>query len=314
MVASAPWWVGALLAVVALVVLQGTSGLEVRPPAGPKGIGSFVVLEGLKLGASMLRWLVPPLLLLAACASFLRHRRSDAPTRRAATASTRMPRPVLAKVDESWDRNIRQQRAPRIEPLKAPVAPPSEWTLDVLTRMDWKRFEALTAAYYKHLGFRAETIQCGPDGGIDVKLFRGDAPKPAAIVQCKAWSSRPVGVKPVRELLGVMVHNNVDTGVFLTTSGFTGDAVDFAKSHRIALGSGDQLLGKLKALPEQARRQLLAVAVEGDWTTPSCPSCGTKMVVRHSEQKSFWGCVSFPRCRRTFPRKRVDEEAARAMS
>ena len=44
--------------------------------------------------------------------------------------------------------------------------------------MDWKRFEALTAAYYKHLGFRAETIQCGADGGIDVKLFRGDAASP----------------------------------------------------------------------------------------------------------------------------------------
>ena len=56
-----------------------------------------------------------------------------------------------------------------------PAERPVEWTKDVLTRMDWKRFEALTAAYYTHLGYRAETMQCGPDGGIDVKLFRGDA-------------------------------------------------------------------------------------------------------------------------------------------
>ncbi len=179
---------------------------------------------------------------------------------------------------------------------------------DVLTRMDWKRFEALTAAYYKHLGYRAETIQCGPDGGIDVKLFRGDAPTPAAIVQCKAWTSRPVGVKPVRELLGVMVHNKVETGVFLTTSGFTADAVEFAKGHKIALGTGEQLLGKLKALPDEPRRQLLEVAVEGDWTTPSCPSCGTKMVERQGGGKSFWGCSSFPRCRRTFPLRSEDRE------
>ena len=98
-------------------------------------------------------------------------------------------------------------------------------------------------------------------------------------------------MKPVRELLGVMVHNKVETGVFLTTSGFTADAVEFAKGHKIALGTGEQLLGKLKALPDEPRRQLLEVAVEGDWTTPSCPSCGTKMVERQGGGKSFWGCI-----------------------
>ena len=48
-------------------------------------------------------------------------------------------------------------------------------------------------------GFRSETIRCGADGGIDAKLYEGDAKEPTAIVQCKAWNSRAVGVKPVRE-------------------------------------------------------------------------------------------------------------------
>lgn len=100
-------------------------------------------------------------------------------------------------------------------------------------------------------------------------------------MQCKAWSNRPVGVKAVRELLGVMVHNKVHTGVFLATGSITPEAIELAKEHQIALGTGEQFVGKLKALSEDVRRGLLEIAVEGDWTTPSCPSCGTKMVLRN---------------------------------
>jgi len=107
-----------------------------------------------------------------------------------------------------------------------------------------------------------------------------------------------------------MVHNKVDTGVLLTTSSFTSEAMSFAKEHRIALAGGEQFLSKLLALPQEPRNRLLSVATEGNWTTPSCPSCGTKMVQRQGGGKSFWGCASFPRCRRTFP-LRSDESVAR---
>jgi hypothetical protein len=89
-------------------------------------------------------------------------------------------------------------RAPKPEPK------PTAWSLELLRRIEWKRFEELTAAFYRAIGLRSETIRCGADGGIDAKLFKGDSPDPTAIVQCKAWNARPVGVKPVRELLGVM--------------------------------------------------------------------------------------------------------------
>ena len=205
------------------------------------------------------------------------------------------PNAPPVELDETWDVDIQQRREPRFDPPPGVADRPSEWSAGVLDRMDWKRFEVLTAAYYKELGFRAETIQCGPDGGIDVKLFRGDEATPAAVVQCKAWSNRPVGVKAVRELLGVMVHNKVDTGVFLATGSFAPEAIEFAKGHRIALGTGEQFLSKLNALSEDPRRQLLEIAVEGDWTTPSCPSCGTKMILREGGGKRFWGCRAFPR-------------------
>lgn len=81
-------------------------------------------------------------------------------------------------------------------------------------------------------------------------------------------------------------------------------AVAFAKDHRIVLGTGDEFLAKFEALSDVSRRRLLDVALEGDWTTPSCPSCGTKMVRRQgSGGDAFRGCASCPRCRQTFQMK-----------
>ncbi len=182
--------------------------------------------------------------------------------------------------------------------------------MDVLHRMEWKRFEIVAAAYYRALGFRPETIRCGADGGIDIKLFRGGLPEAISLVQCKAWTSRPVGVKPVRELLGVMTNEKVKTGVFLTTSTYTQEAVKFAEGNKLVLIDGGQFLQKLKALPDTTAAELLRIATEDDWTTPSCPSCGVKMVLREGKQKSFWGCPNFPRCRQTFFYSEAERDTA----
>ncbi|MGB8857191.1 MAG: topoisomerase DNA-binding C4 zinc finger domain-containing protein [Burkholderiales bacterium] len=39
------------------------------------------------------------------------------------------------------------------------------------------------------------------------------------------------------------------------------------------------------------------MATEGEYSTPSCPSCGIKMLIRSGRQGNFWGCKNFPRCR-----------------
>jgi len=179
--------------------------------------------------------------------------------------------------------------------------PPQSWSIAILRMMDWKRFEILAAAYYRHLGFRVETVDRGPDGGIDATLFEGDAVTPYAILQCKAWDQR-VDVKPVRELLGVMAHRGIRRGIFLATSDFTSDAKAFATPNRIECISGQTLLSRVDALSSGVQRELLALACEGDWTTPSCPSCGVKTVVRTARDgRRFWGCPSYPRCKIAFP-------------
>ena len=123
--------------------------------------------------------------------------------------------------------------------------------MDALNILEWKRFELLCAKYYEAVGFKSETLRCGADGGIDVKLFKVDPSKPLAVVQCKAWNSHSVGVKEIRELLGVMAHEKVSRGIFVTTSTYTKDAREFGAANQIELLDGSGFLNKLLDLPKE---------------------------------------------------------------
>lgn len=189
----------------------------------------------------------------------------------------------------------------RAEADRADSNRPRAWTIEALRSLEWKRFELLCAKYYEAAGFFSETIRCGPDGGIDVKLYRVDPEKPLAVVQCKAWTNVAVGVKEIRELLGVMAHEKIGRGIFITTSSFTPQAIEFGSKNPLQLLDGMQFVEKLRSLPPERQSKLLQFAFEGDYKTPTCASCGVKLVRRQSKRGDFWGCVSYPRCRTTMP-------------
>lgn len=62
----------------------------------------------------------------------------------------------------------------------------------------------------------------------------------------------------------------------------------------------------LKRLPSDESQRLLAFATEGEWTTPTCPRCGKKMLARESAKGRFWGCPGFPKCRQTMATKKAE--------
>ncbi|MDT3672563.1 MAG: restriction endonuclease [Aromatoleum sp.] len=198
--------------------------------------------------------------------------------------------------------------ANRIEPRESRATTeafpsrPDAWSLDVLDRIEWKRFEDVCCAFYREKGIRAETTVLGPDGGVDVRLFQDDADptRVTSIVQCKAWNQQ-VGVKPVRELRGVMAHEKVHKAFFMAPNGYTDDARAFAAENRITLLDGKLILAMLQRLPAESSRRLLEFATEGDWTTPTCPKCGERMTGRESRRGPFWGCTTYPKCAGKLP-------------
>lgn len=170
---------------------------------------------------------------------------------------------------------------------------PTDWSLSLLQAIDWKRFEEVVAAYFRAKGLHCETQTHGADGGIDARIFARGADSPMALVQCKAWKNKPVGVAPIREMLGVMTHEKVARGFFMITGEFSLDALSFAESHRITLVSGEKFLEMIRVQPNEVQASLLEVATEGDYLVPTCASCGVKMIHRGK----FWGCANFPKCR-----------------
>lgn len=198
---------------------------------------------------------------------------------------------------------------PRERPVSEKDALPQTWSLDALRQLEWKRIEELCAAYYDAAGFRTEMQASGPDGGIDIKLYKNDPALPIAIVQCKAWNTRAVGVKEVRELLGVMAHVKVARGIFIATGGYTQEAQAFGAANPIQLLDCQALVDKLLALPGEQQAMLLRNAFTGDYRTPTCPSCGSKLRQRSGKRGAFWGCKGYPGCKTLIPIAREDAAA-----
>ena len=187
---------------------------------------------------------------------------------------------------------------------------PTKWSRDLISALEWKKFEDLCAEYFRLKKYKAKLTNNGADGGIDIYLFKDtySFTKHFAIIQCKAWNSRRVGVKPIRELYGVMTAEQSRFGIFITSGSYTKEAVDFSMGKKIKLISGDFFLRLINSLPKEQQQILLKKIIPGDYTTPSCPSCGIKMVERTAQKgnnvgQKFWGCRNFPKCRHTFNKK-----------
>lgn len=172
-------------------------------------------------------------------------------------------------------------------------------THQLLCSLEWKRFEDLCAGYFTEIGIKNNLTPLGADGGVDIQLYEDDASnKPTCLVQCKAYT-KPVGIKLMREFIGVMHLEKVSRGIYITTSGFNAAAVSAARENNIQLIDGYQLVNLIERLPVEIQDKLVKYVTAGDYTTPTCVQCGIKMVRRKSNDKEFWGCKNFPKCRRT---------------
>ncbi len=172
--------------------------------------------------------------------------------------------------------------------------------------LSWQDFEHLVGEAYRRKGYSADVIgsETG-DGGVDVVL-RGHGQK--ILLQCKHWQARQVGVKIVRELLGVVVSENADKGIVVTYGYFTHGARAFAqKNPRIELVDRtgvDELIQTVNGVAGVQQDQRPA-SMAGP-APPACPSCGSKMIPRTARKgqnagSQFWGCAKYPACRGTRP-------------
>jgi len=207
-----------------------------------------------------------------------------------------------AKVEPTLATNHRLARTLSEAP---PANASTHWSAAVFAAIEWRRFEAVVEALFEQAGFETRSQSHGADGGVDIWLHSKNAKGPVSVVQCKHWRGYPVTVKELREFLGVMASHGIKRGTFATTSRFTADALEFAKANGIHVQDGNGLLRLIAQRSPEQQARLLAVAYEGEYWKPTCASCGVKMVQRESRQDGapFWGCMNYPRCKRTLAMK-----------
>lgn len=180
-------------------------------------------------------------------------------------------------------------------------------SVDTLNDLGWKEFEDITGEYFRRRGYSVEeNLRPGADGGVDLRLRKNGQ---LILVQCKRWKKQKVKLQTVRELLGAITAEKAHSGILVTTSTFTSEAVTFARKHGIQLINGETLaagIGKAQGTNKKphARTAPPPMTPASAAPAPSCPRCGSPMLVRTAKQgqnagKDFWGCRSFPRCRGT---------------
>jgi restriction system protein len=175
------------------------------------------------------------------------------------------------------------------------------WSVQLLRRLEWRRFGELCRAYFEALGYRTESARCGSDG-LEIALYEAACGAPAMLVRCSARHACEIEVAELRELLAAVSARSAGQGMFVTSGAFTAGARDFAATLGLRLVDGAGFSAYLQALPAARSEALLALATRGDFTTPTCPSCDVKMIAQHarSSGEKLWLCPNYPRCDRTF--------------
>ena len=178
--------------------------------------------------------------------------------------------------------------------------------LSAVNEMPWRDFENHVAEVYRQLGYRVQELGGkGPDGGIDLRMERDGV---TTVVQCKRWKTWKVGVKPVRELFGVMTAEKADRALFITSGNYTADAMRFAEGKPIELIDGEEFTDLLRCYQKRAQSKSAmptAAAAKVDAPdSPICPLCQSPMLLRRATRgenagTEFWGCSTFPKCRGT---------------
>ena len=117
--------------------------------------------------------------------------------------------------------------------------------LDLIFQLGPRRFEHLVERLYDAMGFETTLTPPSRDGGRDIELAREEpGRRERGLVECKLYEL-PVGVKVVRDLLGVLVHPKQlsNKGTVVASSSFTKPARDFATADpRLELIGWSELL------------------------------------------------------------------------
>jgi restriction system protein len=181
-----------------------------------------------------------------------------------------------------------------VEPLKHSPNVPNLTVSEKLRKIDWFQFEKLMELIYRQRGYAVTRLGgANPDGGMDLIV---KSPTETFAVQCKHWRKWTVGVKEIREFLGALTDSKIPKGVFITLTGYSGEARQLADKHGIQILSESDIIRLLEKSGLVYSQEVSGLFSD---TRKYCPKCEKEMVLRTARVKGnqFWGCSNYPRCK-----------------
>ena len=137
------------------------------------------------------------------------------------------------------------------------------WSLDVFAAIDAQRFAAVCETWFSWAGFETRSETHRTHEGVDIWLHAARLPGPVAIVRCRHWLDRPVGLQDMKDFLGLVATCKSAHGTFTTTSTYTPEALQFARENGIDAVDGRSLLRRIQTRTPQRQQALLAIAYHG---------------------------------------------------
>ena len=109
-------------------------------------------------------------------------------------------------------------------------------------------FENKIADLFTGIGYRVKKTPRSNDGGIDLYLTGKNKQKIA--VQCKRYAQR-VATHHIREFIGALKSNDLDTALFVTIKGVTEPARTLAHQNNIKIWTLDDIMNEVVSLKEK---------------------------------------------------------------
>lgn len=154
----------------------------------------------------------------------------------------------------------------------------AQWSLELLSHLEWHRFQELVARLLHRVGYQVELAWVRPDGGTGFTLVQPMRPgQLEAVVQCAPWAAADIEPGALQQLQEAAAREGAVRGIFVTPGLYTPAARAFAQGKPLELVDGSDLLRTFYQMGEEERSYFLRLTTVGPYMIPTCPSCMRKM-------------------------------------
>lgn len=148
-----------------------------------------------------------------------------------------------AKIKKKSKTKIRAQNMPNKPQAHNLLRSDNEILTLPLKELSWREFEKLCYLFYKAKGYKPRETSEGADGGVDLIIYNRYHQQDVAI-QVKHWidSGKQVTVKEIRELDSAKKNHKCILAEFISSTGYTNDALIEADKRKIKCHTADKIL------------------------------------------------------------------------